>query len=102
MNKRKQEQLAAAGWKVGTAAEFLELTPEEEALVEIRYRLSQALRQRRLSRKMSQAELARRLGSSQSRIAKMEAADKSVSIDLLLKGLLALGATSQDVARAFV
>jgi hypothetical protein len=38
--------------------------------------------------------------SSQSRIAKMEAGDPSVSIDLIMKSLLALGASPKDVAKA--
>ena len=101
MDKKKQRSLEQAGWRVGTAADFLELSPEEEALVDIRLRLIHALRLRRRSRKLSQVELAKRLGSSQSRVAKMEAGDQSVSIDLLLRGLLALGATSRDVAKVF-
>src|ERR1051326_471951 len=100
MDKRKQRRLAAAGWRVGTAAEFLGLTAEEAALVEMKLRLSGALRARRTALRLSQVALAKRLGSSQSRVAKMEAADRTVSIDLLLRGLLALGATPRDVANA--
>jgi hypothetical protein len=40
------------------------------------------------------------MGSSQSRIAKMEAADSSVWLDLLIRSLLTLGATTKDIARA--
>jgi transcriptional regulator with XRE-family HTH domain len=47
---------------------------------------------------MTQAQLAERLGSSQSRIAKIEAADPSVSIDLMLRSLLRLGASKRDIA----
>src|ERR1044071_9440665 len=100
MNKRKQRKLTAAGWRVGTAAEFLGLSAEEAALVEMKVRLSGALRARRTAMHLSQADLAKRLGSSQSRVAKMEAADRTVSIDLLLRGLLALGATPRDAAKA--
>ena len=100
MDKRKQRRLVAAGWRVGTAAEFLGLTAEEAALVEMKVRLSRALRARRTALHLSQVALAKRLRSSQSRIAKMEAADRSVSIDLLLRGLLVLGATPRDVANA--
>src|SRR5581483_4278956 len=48
---------------------------------------------RRAELGLSQAVVAKRLGSSQSRVAKMEAGDPSVSLDLLLRALLALGAT---------
>jgi DNA-binding XRE family transcriptional regulator len=100
MNKRKQRKLEQAGWRVGSAAEFLQLSPEETILVEMRLNLSRALRARRIALHLSQVTLAKRLGSSQSRIAKMEAGDPTVSIDLVLRGLVALGATADDVARA--
>jgi ribosome-binding protein aMBF1 (putative translation factor) len=100
MHKSKQRKLEAAGWRVGSATDFLELSPEEAALVETKLALSTALRDRRTSQHMSQAALAKRLKSSQSRIAKMEAADRTVSVDLLLRALFALGATARDVAKA--
>ncbi|MDP5015987.1 MAG: hypothetical protein NWQ43_01530 [Dolichospermum sp.] len=40
MDKSKREYLEAKGWKVGTVAEFMELTPEEAALVEIKLAFS--------------------------------------------------------------
>lgn len=100
MEKRKQRKLESKGWRVGSAEEFLGLSSEEAALVEMKLRLSQALRDRRLSRHLSQVALAKRLGSSQSRVAKMEAGDRSVSIDLLMKALVTLGATPSDVGKA--
>jgi len=99
MNKAKQKQLEARGWRVGTTSDFLGLSKEETALVEMKLRLSHALRARREARGLSQVELAKRLQSSQSRVAKMEAADQTVSLDLLLRGLVALGATPRDIAR---
>ncbi len=100
MRKSKKAKLEAAGWRVGTAAEFLKLSKEEAAMIEIKLGLAESLRKRRQARKLSQTQLARRLGSSQSRVAKMEAADPSVSIDLLVKALLELGATRAQVAKA--
>ncbi|CUQ66032.1 helix-turn-helix domain-containing protein [Candidatus Nitrospira inopinata] len=99
MDKAKRKRLEARGWRVGTASDFLGLTPDEAALVEMKVRLSRALRARREARGLSQVALAHRLRSSQSRVAKMEAADQSVSIDLLLRGLVVLGATPRDIAR---
>ena len=78
MKKTKRARLEAKGWRVGSTADFLELTAEEAALVETRVALSQTLRERRAAHHLTQAELARRLRSSQSRVAKMEAGDKSV------------------------
>lgn len=100
MDKTKQKRLEAAGWKVGTVAEFLRLSDEEAAIIELRLRLSDSVRERRTRLGLSQAEFAKRLGSSQSRVAKMEAADLSVSLDLLLRALVALGATRREIARA--
>ena len=100
MKNSKRTRLEARGWRVGSAADFLELTPEEAAFVETKLALSQSLRKRRTAQKISQTALAKRLKSSQSRVAKMEAADATVSIDLLLRGLFALGAKPRDVAAA--
>ena len=99
MKKTKKTKLKKAGWKVGSTAEFLELSPEEEAFIEMKLALARSLKKRRQRRRLTQIQLARLLKSSQSRIAKMESADPSVSIDLLVRSLLALGASPKDVAR---
>lgn len=99
MKKRKQRKLETAGWQVGSVAEFLGLTEAESVLVEMKLALSDQLRTERQRRHWTQTALAQRLGSSQSRVAKMEAGDPSVSLDLLVRGLLAVGATPKDIAR---
>jgi hypothetical protein len=98
MDKEKRARLEAQGWKVGSAEEFLGLTPEESTYVELRLKLSDAVRAFRRKKHMTQVQLAEILQSSQSRVAKVEAADDSVSLDLLIRSLLALGATDQDLA----
>jgi len=100
MRKTKQQRLEANGWHVGSAEEFLKLTAEEAALVELKLRLSDALKARREKLQMSQEAVAKQLHSSQSRVAKMEAGDASVSIDLLVRALVGLGATTNDLAKA--
>ncbi len=100
MDPIKRQKIEAAGGRVVTVAEFLELTPEEEAVVEIRVALSKSLKKMRQQEQLSQQKLAEKTNSSQSRVAKMEAADRSVSIDLLIKSLLSLGATREDIAAA--
>ena len=100
MQKAKRKKLEAAGWKVGSADEFLGLDQEEAAFVQLKLALSEELKELRTKRGLSQVELAKRLGSSQSRVAKMEASDPSVSLDLLVRGLLATGATPRDIATA--
>lgn len=99
MKKSKREALEAKGWKVGSVAEFLGLSEAESALLELKLALGRSLRERRTKQGVTQIELARRLGSSQSRVAKMEAADPSVSLDLLVRSLFALGATPRDLGR---
>jgi DNA-binding XRE family transcriptional regulator len=99
MNKRRMEKLKAAGWRVGNAEDFLELSKEETAMIEMKIALAASLRRRRIRRKLTQAELAKVLKSSQSRVAKMEAADSSVTMDLLLRSLLALGVSRRDLAK---
>jgi predicted XRE-type DNA-binding protein len=100
MKTAKRKRLEAAGWQVGTTAEFLELRPEEVAYIELKLALSRTLRQWRTDQALTQVQLAKHLRSSQSRVAKMEAADATVSVDLLIRSLLELGATSKDIARA--
>jgi Helix-turn-helix domain len=101
MKESKRKKLEAAGWRVGSADEFLGLSAVESVLVDLRLALSQALRQRREKLRLSQRMLAERIKSSQSRIAKMEAADPEVSFELLLRGFFATGATRRDVAQVF-
>jgi predicted XRE-type DNA-binding protein len=98
MHQRKRARLEAAGWRIGSVADFLGLTPAEAAYVELKVALAGQLRARRRQRGLSQAALARTLGSSQSRVAKMERADPTVSADLLIRALLALGSTRRDLA----
>ena len=99
MKPEKRKQLEAAGWKVGTAREFLGLTAEEVALIELKLDLARAIKAERIRRKMTQEELGELLESSQSRVAKMEGGDPSVSIDLLVRALLRLGVNRRDLVR---
>ncbi len=99
MDKRKRAKLAKKGWKIGTAKDFLSLTDEEAAYVEMKLALSEMLKNRRVRKKLTQAQLAQAIRSSQSRIAKMEAGDPTVSIDLLVKSLLALGVSKKELGR---
>ena len=99
MKKTKRRRLESAGWKVGTAADFLGLSKEEAAFVGMKLSLSRSFKKRRQAKRMTQSQVAKVIGSSQSRVAKMEAADPEVSIDLLLRSLLALGATRKQLAK---
>jgi ribosome-binding protein aMBF1 (putative translation factor) len=100
MRKSKKKRLEETGWKIGSADEFLELSSEESAYLDLKLRLSDNLRKRRTQKRLSQQQLASLIKSSQSRVAKIEAGDPTVSLDLLVKTLLALGASDRDLANA--
>jgi DNA-binding XRE family transcriptional regulator len=99
MDEQKKKRLEAAGWKVGDAVEFLGLTTEEAQLVEIKLALSRTLRERR-EKTMTQVQLAEKIGSSQPRVARAESGDGSVSLDLLVRAILATGASLREVGDA--
>ena len=102
MDKRKKKLLESKGYKVGTVDLFLGLSTEESEYIELKLALSEALAKRRKSSKLTQSQLAKILKSSQSRVAKMEKGDPSVSLDLLVKSLLAMGAKKESIAKAIV
>ena len=99
MHNNKKKKLEEKGWKVGSAKDFLGLSDDEAAYIEIKLRLSESFRQQRLRQKMTQAEAAKLIKSSQSRVAKMETGDSTVSLDLLIRSLIALGASSRGVLK---
>jgi ribosome-binding protein aMBF1 (putative translation factor) len=98
VRKGKRKKLAEKGWRVGNAKDFLGLSGQEEAFIDLRLRLADGLKSRRRSRGVTQSQLAQALRSSQSRVAKTEAGDPTVSLDLLLKSLLALGTSDRELA----
>jgi DNA-binding XRE family transcriptional regulator len=99
MEKAKKKRMMKKGWIVGDTQQFLGLTDEEMAYIELKLAFSKRLRERRLKGRLTQAQLAKQIKSSQSRVAKMEAGDPSVSIDLLIRSLIALGASKKELAR---
>ncbi|HXQ73699.1 MAG TPA: helix-turn-helix transcriptional regulator [Pyrinomonadaceae bacterium] len=99
MDRDKQKRLEEAGWQVGSVADFLGLTREESIYIELRVLLAEALKARRQAAKLSQKAFAKVMKSSQSRIAKAEANDPKVSIDLLVRSLIALGVSLTEIGR---
>jgi predicted transcriptional regulator len=99
MNNPENKRLARAGWRIGNAADFLGLAAAEELFVEIKLALADAVRERRTKLGLTQTGLAKRMRSSQSRVAKLEAGDRTVSLDLLVHALVRLGVTRQQSAR---
>ena len=99
MDSKKKKKLEAKGWATGDASDFLGLSPEEARFIDLKLALKDSLKAERLKQKITQVELAKMIGSSQSRVAKMEAGDPSVSVDLLLKALLTLGVTKKQLSK---
>ena len=98
MQQSKRKRVTAKGWKVGDAKEFLALSDEETAYIELRLKLAEGLKAARKNHGVTQVQLAQTMKSSQSRVAKMEAGDPTVSLDLLVKSLLALGTSNRELA----
>lgn len=99
MHKSKKKRLQSKGWKFGTVKEFLNLSQEDSSYIEIKLRLSDYLKKRRKKTRLTQEKLARIVSSSQSRVAKMESGDPSVSLDLLIRSLLAMGTSKSDLGK---
>lgn len=99
MTPTKRQKLEAAGWSVGSAAEFLDLSDAESMLVDMKLALASKVKELRQAKKLTQTQLARLIGSSQSRVAKLEAADSSVSLELLVRCAAALGATRAQIGK---
>jgi hypothetical protein len=85
------------GWTQGSVQELLGLTDQESILVEMRVRLSESVRARRRAKRLTQRQLAERIGSTQPRVARLEQA--GASIEMLLRALLALGASRREIAK---
>ena len=100
MKPDRKRRLEKAGWKFGSAQDFLGLTDAEAAIVDMRVSLARELRRHRLAHRASQVALAKVVGSSQSRVARMEAGHSSVSLDLLVRALLSSGSTPAAIGRA--
>jgi len=102
MNNSKIKNLESKGWKVGTVEEFLNLSAAESAYVELKLSLSENFHKYRKNKKLTQEQVAQMIKSSQSRVAKMETGDPSVSLDLLIRSLLALGATKKELTKMLI
>ncbi|HUI06704.1 MAG TPA: helix-turn-helix domain-containing protein [Verrucomicrobiae bacterium] len=97
MKAEKRKKLEKAGWRVGGTTDFLALTSAEEAYVEMKLALARELAEARRAKRLTQQTLAAKLRTSQPRVAMMEKGDPSVSLDLLVRALLALGVTPRSL-----
>jgi DNA-binding transcriptional regulator YiaG len=88
------------GWVEGSVKDFLDLSDADVEYIELRRTLSRLLREKRQRLRLTQMEVAARLQTSQSRVAKMEKADATVSSDLLLQSLFRRGLKRKELAGA--
>ncbi len=89
ITSEKKERLERRGWKLTTAREWLGLTRAEMAIIDARILLANAIRNQRQNSRLSQAALAKLMGSNQSRVAKIENLDREVTVDLQLRAMFA-------------
>jgi DNA-binding XRE family transcriptional regulator len=99
MKKAELDRLREIGWEVTTVQDLLGLSDAENKIVEMKLALSLKLKKQRRKRHISQRDLARLIGSSQPRVAQIEAGGPNVSMDLLLKALLVSGVSQKEVAK---
>jgi predicted XRE-type DNA-binding protein len=99
MTKSKRDKNDGGGFVRTTVGEWLDLTAAQVEMIEVRVALAKKLRRMREGRQMTQADLAKSLGTSQPRVSKMEAGDPEVTLDLLIRSLLALGASRGVIGR---
>ncbi len=99
MDEKKRKQLEAKGWKVGSVQDFLGLSDEELVYIDMKLSLARLLKSRRKQKGLTQQELADQLHTSQSRVANMENGDPKVTVDLLIKALLALDVDRSELGK---
>lgn len=97
LNEKKKARIETMGGRVTTVEEWLELTPEEVAVIDIKIRLGEELKACRRKKRLSQERVATILGTSQGRVSKLEKGQ--ATLDQLTRSLLALGRSTKDVAR---
>lgn len=101
MDAERKKKLEAAGWKFGDYADFLGMTPEEKAVVEIRLAATREMERLRAENPISQEELARRMGTKQPNVSKLFKNPGKATLDTLFRALLALGSTPKKIASLF-
>jgi len=99
MRPNKKKKLEAAGWRVGNTKDFLGLSTHEEKYIELKLALAKKFRALRIKRHLGQTQVAELIESSQSRVAKMESGDSSVSVDRIIRAFFAIGGTASDLGR---
>ena len=98
MDTKKRKQLEAAGYQITDSADWLGLTPQEQAIVNMRVNFALEIERVRKASNITQRELADKIGTRQSGVARMLNNPTTATIDSLIKTLLALGASPKRIA----
>jgi ribosome-binding protein aMBF1 (putative translation factor) len=102
MNKEKIRNLEKEGWKTRTVSDFLNLSREEEEYIEMKLTLSNYFQALRKKQCLTQAQVAAKIKSSQSRVAKIERAEAAVSLDLIVRSIIALGSSKKEIGKVML
>ena len=97
LSAKKRERIKSMGGRVTSAGEWLDLSPEEIAVIDMKIRLGEQIKARRRKKRLSQESLAKLLKTSQGRVSKLEKGQ--ATLDQLARSLLALGGSSKDVGQ---
>ncbi len=87
-------------WVETDVQELLDLSAQDLVIVEFRAALALALQQARKRQKLTQETAAKTIGTSQAQVARMEAGQSSITIDRLIKALIALGVSRPTIVKA--
>ena len=99
MKKAKRDQLAKRGYKITSAQEFLGLSDEEIAVIDLKINLINMLREARKATGVTQKQLARLMRSSQSRVAMLESGSSDASLELICRALFTLGISAKQLGK---
>lgn len=98
MDARTKKALERAGWTHGSYADFLQLTPEEKMIVDMRIAATLELERQRRATRLSQAEVARRMGTRQPNVSALFRNPGGATLDTLCRALAAYGLGRREIA----
>lgn len=102
MKESKREKLRRMGYRVTNTQEWLGLSDEEMALIDLKISLIEKLKETRRHKKLTQRQLAKLIHSSQSRVAMIERGVPDVSLDLICRAMLAMGVGRKEIGKAII
>jgi predicted transcriptional regulator len=102
MRESKRNKLRRLGYRVIDTQEFLGLSDEEMAVIDLKILLIEKLKAARSAKGITQHQLARMIGSSQPRVAMLEQGRSDVSLDLICRALFAIGVGRRELGKTIM